>query len=151
MPCPVRGHDLGHFSFHLSDLKFFAWGFILKNVARSCFWYVWRAPRLGGNISCSLFRVLIPSKQKHLSSFMYSGWWWRGGGIQHFCCCCWNSGKRAGHGAVLANLAASFFQPTWLCTQYSVWVWEDLSAFFLCREAMRNEAMDLSYTTAWKK
>lgn len=70
-------------------------------------------------------------------------------GGQHLCCCCWNSGKRRIRGTVLANLAACFFSPLG-CAQYSVWVWEDLSAFFLCTEAMRNEATDLSYTTAWK-
>lgn len=37
MPYPVRGHDLGHFSFHLSDLKFFAWVFIFKKCCQILF------------------------------------------------------------------------------------------------------------------
>lgn len=88
--------------------------------------------------ACFLESSFYPNRRYELSLSFIGG--------QHLCCCCW---KRAIHGAVLANLATCFFSPLG-CAQYSVWIWEDLSAFLLCREAVRNEAMDLSYTIAWK-
>lgn len=149
MPCSIRGNDLGHFSIHLpaglssSFIVFFVSDFFLSNVVyQTSLWYFWKALKLGGNISYLLFRPWFFQIEAYELSLSFLGG-------QHLCYCCRNSGKRPICGDVLANLAACFFSPLG-CAQYSVWVWEDLSAFFLCREAMRNEAMDLSYTTAWK-
>lgn len=148
MPCPVRGNDLGHFSVHLSDMKFFCFRFDFQETLVTRPHSDTSEEHWGltaTSLACFSESRFYPNRSIWALSFMCGE---EGGPASLLLLLkLWKESRAWSCASQFGSVL--FFSPLG-CAQYSVWVWEDLSAFFLCIEAMRNEAMDLSYTTAWK-